>query len=221
MPVFYSPVPHTVGNVGVGPAHTGTSHVDKERRDLSPSPSVSRSALPCGGGLPCDVALHMLIYFNVFYLPCWWFSSVCMLQVKFAYLPGYYQGLLISGIALVTIVEIVRLYLGYFGNLHENVAWLCCFCVLTVSFQLPVLLFFVTDEGVLILPLERAVHSLLLAAALAQIAAAALALRIMTRKLTLLFHLRQIAKVDSFGHAASAGAPVLGLGLAYRRVTVS
>lgn len=43
MPVFYSPVPHNVGNVGVGPAYAGISHVDKERRDLSPSPSASRS----------------------------------------------------------------------------------------------------------------------------------------------------------------------------------
>ncbi|XP_037114089.1 transmembrane protein 17A-like [Syngnathus acus] len=208
MPAFYSPVPD---NVGVGPARAYSSPARREPRDLSPSSLVSRSAWWY------DVCLQMSIYFNMFYVPCWWFSSVCMLQVKFAHLPGYYQGLAISGIALVTVVETVRLYLGYFGNLHQNVAWLCCFCVLTLSLELPVLLFFVTDEGELILPLERAVHSLLLTAALAQVVAAALALHSMTRKLTLLFHLRQLAKVDSFGNSATPGEP--GLGLSYRRVT--
>lgn len=64
-------------------------------------------------------------------------------------------------------------------------------------FQLPVLLFFVTDEGVIILPLERAVHSIYLALLLAQILASFLALRTMTRKLTLLFYLRQFGKVES------------------------
>ncbi|XP_077418018.1 transmembrane protein 17A [Vanacampus margaritifer] len=212
MPVFYSPVPD---DVGVGRACAGILHGRTERRDLSPSPSVSRSGC---NEVACSVALQMLIYFNMFYFPCWCFSSVCMLEVKFAYLPGYYQGLEISGIVLISIVEILRLYLGYLGNLHENVSRLCCFCVLTLSFQLPPLLFLVTDEGALILPLERAVHFLLLALALAQMAAAALALRTMTRKLTLLFHLRQLAKVDSFGHSA---APALGLGAAYRRVTAT
>ncbi|XP_077378584.1 transmembrane protein 17A [Festucalex cinctus] len=216
MPVFFSPVPD---NVGVGPACAGILHVRTERRDLSPSPSGSRSGSACNE-LACSVVLQMLIYFNMFYFPCWCFSSICMLEVKFAYLPGYYQGLEISGIVLVSIVEILRLYLGYFGNLHENVSSLCFFCVLTPSFQLPVLLFLVTDQGALILPLERAVHLLLLAAALAQMAAAALALRAMTRKLTLLFHLRQLAKVDSFG-VGHAAAPALGLGVAYRRVTVT
>ncbi|XP_057686926.1 transmembrane protein 17A isoform X2 [Corythoichthys intestinalis] len=63
---------------------------------------------------------QMLIYFNLFYLPLWCLSSVCMLEIKFVYLPGYYQGLLITGIVLVTILELLRLYLGYFGNLEEN-----------------------------------------------------------------------------------------------------
>ncbi|XP_077456037.1 transmembrane protein 17A [Stigmatopora argus] len=202
MPVFYSAVPD---DIGAGPAHAATSALSRERCDLSPSRSVASQ-------VSCDLPLQMLIYFNVFYLPLWCLSSVCMLEVKFTYLPGYYQGLVITGIVLVTIVELLRLYLGYFGNLEENVPALSFFCVLTLAFQLPVLLFFVTDQGLAILPLERAVHILFLAFALAECLAAGRALRTLTRKLTLLFHLRQMAKVESFGHA---GAPVLGL--AYRQ----
>lgn len=76
-------------------------------------------------------------------------------------------------------------------------------------FQLPVLLFFLTDEEIIILPLERAVHSIYLFFLLAQILASLLALKTMTRKLTLLFHLRQIGKVDSLQHAGMS--PVYGL----------
>ncbi|XP_061672037.1 transmembrane protein 17A [Syngnathoides biaculeatus] len=198
MPIFYSPVSD---NVGAGLAYVGTSvlseHVHRERRDLSLANEVA-----------CDLPLQMLIYFNVFYFPCWWLSSICMLEVKFAYLPGYYQGLLITGIVLITLVELLRLYLGYFGNLQENVSALSCFCVVTFLFQVPVLLFMVTDEAALVLPLERAIHWLFLSLLLAQSLAAGLAVHRMSRKLTVLFHLGQLTKVRSrFGTA----------GLAYRR----
>ncbi|XP_061526997.1 transmembrane protein 17A [Phycodurus eques] len=194
MPVFYSPVGDN--------AYVGTSvlseHVHRERRDLSPSHSVANE-------VACDVPLQMLIYFNVFYFPCWWLSSVCMLEVKFAHLPGYYQGLLIAGIVLITLGELLRLYLGYFGNLEENVPALSSFCVLTFLFQLPVLLFMLTDEDAVVLPLERAVHLLFVGTLLAQSLAAGLAVRRMSRKLTLLFHLGQPAQVrPRFGHAGLA-----------------
>lgn len=86
---------------------------------------------------------------------------------------------------------------------------LAAFWLLSFMFQLPVLLFFLTDEGIIILPLERAVHSFYLLFLLAQILASFLALRTMTRKLTMLFHLRQFGKVDSLRHAGMS--PVYGL----------
>lgn len=44
-----------------------------------------------------------------------------MLSFQLHYLPGYYQALLITGVVLLTVVEVVRLYLGYVGNLREKV----------------------------------------------------------------------------------------------------
>uniref|UniRef100_A0A3Q2DHI5 Zgc:112294 n=1 Tax=Cyprinodon variegatus TaxID=28743 RepID=A0A3Q2DHI5_CYPVA len=159
--------------------------------------------------LVSHLPLQMLLYFNLFYFPCWWFSAVFMLEVKFSYLPGYYQGLLITGLVLVTVIEVIRLYLGYIGNLKEKVPALAAFWLLSLTFQTPILLFFITDEGVIILPLERAVHSIYLFFLLAQILASFLALRTMTRKLTLLFHLRQFGKVESLRHAEMS--PIYGL----------
>lgn len=40
---------------------------------------------------------------------------------QFYYLAGYYQALLLTGMILLTMVEVVRLYLGYIGNLEERV----------------------------------------------------------------------------------------------------
>lgn len=92
---------------------------------------------------------------------------------------------------------------------RHQVPELAAFWLLSFMFQLPVLLFFLTDEEIIILPLERAVHSIYLCFLLAQILASFLALRTMTRKLTLLFHLRQFGKVDGLRHAGMS--PVYGL----------
>lgn len=65
------------------------------------------------------------------------------------------------------------------------------FLLLSFLIQLPLLLFLLTDSQVLSLPLELAVHSLLLAFLLAEIVAAFLALRTMSKQLAAQFYLRQ------------------------------
>ncbi|KAM8887268.1 transmembrane protein 17A isoform 2-T2 [Spinachia spinachia] len=195
MPVFYSPVPE---KLQVGLAYVGGS-VFSHNRTADSDFSREQEDASAVNELVSHLPLQMLLYFNIFYFPCWWFSAVFMLEVKFHYLPGYYQALLITGMILLSVIEAVRLYLGYVGNLEEKVPELAAFCLLSFMFQLPVLLFFLTDEGILILPLERAVHSLYLLFLLAQVLASMLALRTMTRKLTLLFHLRQFGRVQSCG----------------------
>lgn len=78
---------------------------------------------------------------------------------------------------------------------------MAAFWLLSFMIELPVILFFLTDEKTIILPLERAVHSLYLVFLLTEVLASLWALRKMTRKLTLLFHLRQFGRVDSLRHA--------------------
>lgn len=40
---------------------------------------------------------------------------------QFHCLQRYYQALLVTGVTLLTVVEVARLYLGYAGNLTEKV----------------------------------------------------------------------------------------------------
>ncbi|CAL8249047.1 unnamed protein product [Merluccius merluccius] len=194
MPVFYSPGPQTLR---AGLSYVGSSVFANNRTadsDFSPEHDDRSEVNELLSHLP----LQILLYFNIFYFPCWWASAVAMLHVKYCFLPGYYQALLVTGLILLTAIEATRLYLGYVGNLTEKVPELAAFWLLSVTFQLPVLLFFLTDEAILILPLERAVHAVYLFFLLAQIASSFLALRTMTHKLTLLFHLRQVGELESF-----------------------
>lgn len=54
-------------------------------------------------------------------MPSWHTDIPALLSFQFYYLPGYYQALLITGVILLTVIEVVRLYLGYIGNLKEKV----------------------------------------------------------------------------------------------------
>uniref|UniRef100_A0A8C2GMD4 Uncharacterized protein n=1 Tax=Cyprinus carpio TaxID=7962 RepID=A0A8C2GMD4_CYPCA len=74
----------------------------------------------------------------------------------------YDQCLLVTEMVLINIFEVLRVYLGYVGNLKEKVPELAGFWLISFLFQLPILLFFISDEDTIILPHERAVHSLYL-----------------------------------------------------------
>ncbi|XP_074700375.1 transmembrane protein 17B-like isoform X4 [Strix aluco] len=134
-----------------------------------------------------SLPLQMMLYFNVYYFPVWCLAEGIMLQLKF---------LLVAAFLILSVAEGSRLYLGYVGNLQEKVPELAGFLLLSFLIQLPLLLFLLTDSRVILLPLELALHSLLLAFLVAEMAAAFLALKTMSKQLAAQFYLRQL-KVGS------------------------
>ncbi|XP_014796852.1 PREDICTED: transmembrane protein 17B-like [Calidris pugnax] len=119
-----------------------------------------------------------------------WDEAVLPLQYQL--LPQHYQFLLVAAFLILSLVEGSRLYLGYVGNLQEKVPELAGFLLLSFLIQLPLLLFLLTDSHFIRLPLEMVVHSLLLAFLLAEMVAAFLALKTMTKQLVAQFHLQQL-----------------------------
>ncbi|XP_010608066.1 transmembrane protein 17 isoform X2 [Fukomys damarensis] len=67
-----------------------------------------------------SMALQMALYFNTYFFPLWWVGSILMLHMKYSFLPDYYKFIVITIIVLVTLIEAIRLYLGYMGNLQEK-----------------------------------------------------------------------------------------------------
>ncbi|XP_062974600.1 transmembrane protein 17 [Elgaria multicarinata webbii] len=143
-------------------------------------------------GLP----LQMSLYFNLWFFPFWWVSSVAMLQLKYPVLPDYYKFILVTIIILTSLIEIIRLYLGYMGNLQEKVPELAGFWLLSLLLQLPLILFMLLNEGLKIQPLERAVNVIFVAFLVFQVITAFLDLKKMVNQLATRFRLHEFDRLD-------------------------
>ncbi|XP_061578541.1 transmembrane protein 17B [Cololabis saira] len=138
-----------------------------------------------------SLQLQMSLYFNMWFFPWWWISETAMLQLKYPALPDYYKFILVTVLLLMTLIEVIRLYLGYSGNLQEKVPELAGFWLLSILLQFPLILFQLFNEAILIQPLERAVHIVLCIFILTQALTGFVALRDMVRHTESQFHLRQ------------------------------
>ncbi|XP_024137156.1 transmembrane protein 17B [Oryzias melastigma] len=138
-----------------------------------------------------SLLLQMSLYFNMWFFPWWWICETIMLHLKYPALPDYYKFILVTVLLLMTLIEVIRLYLGYAGNLQEKVPELAGFWLLSILLQFPLVLFQLFNEALLIQPLERAVHLVLCCFVLTQALTGFVALRDMVRHTGSQFHLRQ------------------------------
>ncbi|KAL1475261.1 hypothetical protein MTO96_037416 [Rhipicephalus appendiculatus] len=121
--------------------------------------SCSRSraiAMKHGEELLTSLPLQMAVYFNLFYSPLWLISRCLSFYIKLRYLSLTQQTISAAILIMMTAVEPPRLYLGYAGNLGEEMPALAGFWLLSVLLQLPLLVFLAVG-GARPLPLERAV----------------------------------------------------------------
>ncbi|KAM6937508.1 transmembrane protein 17B [Xenentodon cancila] len=147
--------------------------------------------LPHDKRILSSLQLQMSLYFNMWFFPWWWISEAVTLQLKYPALPDYYKFILVTVLPLMTLIEVIRLYLGYTGNLQEKVPELAGFWLLSILLQFPLILFQLFNEAILIQPLERAVHIVLSIFILTQALTGFVALRDMVRHTESQFHLRQ------------------------------
>ncbi|XP_036607155.1 transmembrane protein 17 [Trichosurus vulpecula] len=143
-----------------------------------------------------SLALQMSLYFNIYFFPFWWVCNIIMLQLKYPILPDYYKFILVTVVILITLIEAIRLYLGYMGNLQEKVPELAGFWLLSLLLQLPLILFLLFNEGLTIQPLERAVNIVFIIFLAFQVVVAFLALKKMANQLAARFHLQDFDRFD-------------------------
>ncbi|KAM9807624.1 transmembrane protein 17B [Neosynchiropus ocellatus] len=138
-----------------------------------------------------SLPLQMSLFFNMWFFPWWWICETVMLHLKYPALPDYYKFILVTILILMTLIEAIRLYLGYAGNLQEKVPELAGFWLLSILLQLPLILFQLFNESILVQPLERGVHIVLAVFLLSQALSGFVALRDMVRNTEDQFHLQQ------------------------------
>ncbi|KAG8597988.1 hypothetical protein GDO81_002450 [Engystomops pustulosus] len=155
------------------------------------------SCVSLGHEVVSSLPLQMTLYFNVFFFPIWFISEVIMLELKYHLLPGYYQFLLVTAVTILTVIESLRLYLGYIGNLHEKVPELAGFLLLTLLIQMPLILFLLTDEKIIILPLEFVVHTIYIIFLKTELFVSFFVLKVMTRQLATQFYLQWTDDLES------------------------
>ncbi|XP_013980564.1 transmembrane protein 17B [Salmo salar] len=171
-----------------------TVFVDQSR--TQPSPEDHVTFLGHNSEVVSSLPLQMSLFFNMCFFPLWWISEVVMLHLKYPALPDYYKFILITILILMTLVEAIRLYLGYAGNLQEKVPELAGFWLLSLLLQFPLILFQLFNQAILIQPLERGVHLILALFILTQALSGFVALRGMVRHTESHFHLRQFDGVQ-------------------------
>ncbi|KFP29646.1 Transmembrane protein 17, partial [Colius striatus] len=143
-----------------------------------------------------SLPLQMSLYFNVYFFPFWWLCTVVTLYLKYPDLSDYYKFILVTIMILASLIEVIRLYLGYMGNLQEKVPELAGFWLLTLLLQLPIILFLLFNEGLKIQPLERAVHIIFALFLIFQVFAAFVTLKRMVNKLATHFRLNEFDQLE-------------------------
>ncbi|XP_069820042.1 transmembrane protein 17B-like [Dendropsophus ebraccatus] len=187
---LHSPLP---SNVRHGLASiSGSFFIQNKTRDCGESRSYHT-----GHELVSSLPLQMVLYFNLLFFPVWFISEATMLELKYQSLPGYYQFLLITAVTILTLIESLRLYLGYIGNLHEKVPELAGFLLLTLLIQMPLILFLLTDEQIVILPLEYAVHTIYILFLKTELLVSYFVLKVMTRQLATQFYLQRSEELEN------------------------
>ncbi|VDN50697.1 unnamed protein product, partial [Dracunculus medinensis] len=94
-----------------------------------------------------SLPLQIALYYNICIAPFW-----------FSYLTLTYKLIVSTTCVVAILIEFIRLYLGYYGNLAEKVPALSGFWITTLVLQTPIEIFLFFSQNVIPLPLERIMY---------------------------------------------------------------
>jgi transmembrane protein 17 len=157
----------------------------------------SRIEIDYSSSLP----LQMLLYFNICFFPCWLFSLTFVLPVLALSTNNQNVILMVFAFVFKAIIECVRLYLGYAGNLAERMPELTAFCLLTIIFQVPLTIFLLIYQLIATIEVQMslifAVEIIYLTFLALEAAFGISAVRIMVTAQSSRFHYRQFEEILS------------------------
>lgn len=147
-----------------------------------------------------SLPLQMLLSFNNCFFPFWALSFIFILPLLAPNSSNQHVILMVFGFGFKFIIECIRLYLGYAGNLAERMPELTAFCLLTILFQIPLTIFLfvyplVTAAYGLKMPLVSAIEIIYMAFLLFESIFGVYAVRVMVAAQSSRFHYRQFEKL--------------------------
>ncbi|XP_046390362.1 transmembrane protein 17-like [Ischnura elegans] len=130
-----------------------------------------------GNEILTSLPLQMSLYFNVIFFPFWLVTMSVMLVIKYEYLSSMYQFLLVIILIVVSLIECLRLHLGYLGNLTEKIPELAAFWMISMLLSLPLQTFPLAKLNTLPQPAEIGAQSVMLVLLIIQLISGFIALR--------------------------------------------
>ncbi|MCP9259173.1 hypothetical protein DINM_002138 [Dirofilaria immitis] len=94
--------------------------------------------------LPLQIALH----YNVCLVPFWAIGLIVGFVSKMHYLSVTHVIILSTLLFITIVVEFIRLFLGYYGNLGEKISALSGFWVASVILQVPIATFSILNINI-------------------------------------------------------------------------
>ncbi|KAL0108023.1 hypothetical protein PUN28_014944 [Cardiocondyla obscurior] len=99
-----------------------------------------------GNQIQSSLPLQMALYFNVWVYPLWFFVILVNLDAKYYYLTEVYKFTTVAVFIVISMLEGVRLYLGYLGNLAEKIPELASFWLISTLIHFPLEMFLLFDN---------------------------------------------------------------------------
>ncbi|KAL1488518.1 hypothetical protein ABEB36_014984 [Hypothenemus hampei] len=106
-------------------------------RNIFPCLALSKTSGKLDNQVKSNLPLQMAAYFNVIFLPVWIIVLTQFLIENYSKFSQLVQVLIVTIISTTFLIEVVRMYMMYEGNLNDKIPELAGFWMLSVFLQVP------------------------------------------------------------------------------------
>ncbi|KAF7992674.1 hypothetical protein HCN44_005018 [Aphidius gifuensis] len=150
-----------------------------------------------GNLIKSSLPLQMALYFNVWLFPIWFSVILLGIDAQYYSLSSVYKFVIIATYLTISILECIRLYFGYLGNLAEKIPELASFWLISTLIQFPLLMFIFLDSNMLPYFLERLATGMMISLVTIEIITGTVALKNIATHHSRRFYMAQLYGIDN------------------------
>lgn len=99
-----------------------------------------------GNQILSSFPLQVALVFNVWIYPAWLVVMIIDLYEKYEHLTDIYKSISVTVLVIIHMFEPIRLFLGYLGNLKEQIPALACFWLISTFIDFPLATYLLIDR---------------------------------------------------------------------------